>query len=173
MARVELKIGDKVCIRTGTRFYGTDPSNPGGRTQGTVTKCSITPKDLNNLNVDVQWDSVRRNAYHTTDLELANKKPMATKKKVEKPKKVTRSTISVGDTVRIIKNTGHHYFAIGETGTVKATNPPKPSFIVVNDGGCWALKRADIKKIAKPKIKTPCRTKRTKTGTKLKSSTTP
>jgi hypothetical protein len=73
---MEFKIGDRVRIKEGTRFYNDgELSNP--MCEGTVYSISDS-LDLD-LNIRIFWDNRLYNVYTAKDLELVSNTPINTK----------------------------------------------------------------------------------------------
>ena len=156
----QLRKGTKVMIIPSSRFYGVDIGNP-AETIGTIMNIE---KDAGNiLPIRVVWATGAVNTYAAEDLARVSKTTSS------KPKftKTVRS-LKIGDTVKIVKNLGGHYFPIGCTGVVKATNPPSKATVVENSEGCWAVALTDIK-VVEP----PVSSKKTTTCNRTKKATKP
>lgn len=65
----KFKVGDKVRIRKGTKYYGRNSMNPAD-VDGVVTKDGPGSPEVYRLNV--RWDNGTVNSYRDIDLELTS-----------------------------------------------------------------------------------------------------
>jgi hypothetical protein len=95
----KFKVGDKVKIKKGTRFYGADDesSNP----KDMVGEITRVEKPSERLNIKVKWQNGAINSYDTKDLELVSQ---------EQPQKFFKE----GDSYLVLKDTGDTTLTIKE-----------------------------------------------------------